>query len=138
MVCKQRGPQQYSLVCIKEQGGKVYTVGEKIQNTKLSGFFDERTIDFKINREDREHGQEFPMQRPHFSRKIRCMTRCLTLVSSKSPYPPQFYSLPYKMNEVKIFLFLPVNLTQKNNMKCKLIYSTAQRYLVQVACKKAH
>ena len=65
----------------EEQGGKVYTVGEKIQNTKLSGFFDERTIDFKINREDREHGQEFPMQRPHFSRKIRCMTRCLTLVS---------------------------------------------------------
>ena len=81
MVCKQRGPQQYSLMCIKEQGGKVYTVGEKIQNTKLSGFFDERTIDFKINREDREHGQEFPMQRPHFSRKIRCMTRCLTHVS---------------------------------------------------------
>ena len=42
------------------------------------------------------------------------------------------------MNEVKIFLAhwlkgLPVNLTQKNNMKFKLIYSTAQRYLVQVA-----
>ena len=47
------------------------------------------------------------------------------------------------MNEVKIFLAhllkgLPVNLTQKNNMKFKLIYSTAQRYLVQIACEKAH
>ena len=65
---------------------------------------------------------------------------CEFLHSSKSPYPPQFYSLPYKMNEVKIFLAhllkgLPVNLTQKNNMKFKLIYSTAQRYLVQVALK---
>lgn len=82
-------------MCIKEQSGKVYTVGEKLQNTRLAGLLNERTIDLKISREDMEHGQEFTMQRPH---------TCEFLHSAKSPYLPQFYSLLYKMNEVKTFL----------------------------------